>query len=70
MKKEMPQGVIIGAVVVVVLLVLGMGWKMLTSDGNPPREQTKPSDVKADPIPAIPGRAPKQVITRSGAPGG
>ena len=50
-KNEIPKGAIVAVIVVVALLVLGMGWKMLTSDGNPPREPAKASDVKPDPLP-------------------
>ena len=50
MKKEIPQGAIIGAIVLVVLIVLGFAWRTL-SDSTPPRVNLPDGAVKPDPLP-------------------
>lgn len=59
MKKEIPQGAIIGAIVLVVLIVLGFAWRTL-ADSTPAREKVPEGAVKPDGLPeggAPPGRS-------------
>jgi len=55
-KKEIPQGAIIGAIVLVVLIVIGVAWRTL-SDSTPPRVDLPADAVKPD---ALPGGAPPE----------
>ncbi|MCW3053350.1 MAG: hypothetical protein JWN14_2520, partial [Chthonomonadales bacterium] len=49
-KKEIPQGAIIGAIVLVVLIVIGFAWRTL-SDSTPPRVNMPEGAVKPDALP-------------------
>jgi hypothetical protein len=50
MKREIPQGVIIGAIVLLVLCVTGIAWRSL-SDRTAAPETLQAVDLKTDPIP-------------------
>jgi hypothetical protein len=50
MKREMPQGLIIGAIVLIVLCISGIAWRSLV-DRTPAPERLQAIDLKTDPIP-------------------
>jgi len=50
MKRETQQGLVIGAIVLLILFVIGIGWRSLSAS-SPAPEKLQVSELRPDPVP-------------------